>query len=96
MATGKLNFLSRLLAMTRHAVAVFRAKETPLYVKISLTLGLIYIVSPWDLLPEALPVLGILDDFTLAALLIAWANSFRLPQVDESSDEPADEPGNQE
>ena len=86
MATGKLNFLSRLLGMARHAVAVFRAKETPFYVKIILALGLVYIVSPWDLLPEVLPVVGILDDFTLAALLIAWANGFSLPNEDDPGD----------
>ncbi|CAK8724656.1 DUF1232 domain-containing protein [Candidatus Electrothrix laxa] len=86
MATEKQNLLSRLLAMARHTVAVFRAKETPFYVKIILGLGLVYIVSPWDLIPETLPVLGILDDFTLAALLIAWANGFSLSKGDESGD----------
>jgi len=86
MAAGKQKLLSRLLGMARHAVAVFRAKETPFYVKIILGLGLVYIVSPWDLLPEALPVVGILDDFTLAALLIAWANGFRLPEQDDPND----------
>ena len=86
MAASKQKLFSRLLGMTRHTVAVFRAKETPFYVKIILVLGLVYIVSPWDLLPEALPVVGILDDFTLAALLIAWANGFRLPEQDDSDD----------
>ncbi|MCI5212710.1 MAG: DUF1232 domain-containing protein [Candidatus Electrothrix sp. ATG2] len=86
MAAGKLNLLSRLLSMARHTVAVFRAKETPRYVKILLGLGLAYIISPWDLLPETLPILGILDDFTLAALLIAWANGFQLPEQDDSDD----------
>ncbi|MCI5160333.1 MAG: DUF1232 domain-containing protein [Candidatus Electrothrix sp. AUS1_2] len=83
MAAEKLNLLSRLLGMARHTVAVFRAKETPLYVKLLLGLGLLYIISPWDLLPEALPILGIVDDFTLAALLISWANGFRLPDDDK-------------
>jgi uncharacterized membrane protein YkvA (DUF1232 family) len=86
MAAGKLNFLSRLLGMARHTVAVFRANETPFYVKTILGLGLVYIVSPWDLIPEMLPIIGILDDFTLAALLIAWANGFRLPEPPEQDD----------
>lgn len=89
MAAGKQNFLARLLGMARHTVGVFRAKETPFYVKIILGLGLIYIASPWDLLPEAVPILGILDDFTLAALLIAWANGFRLP--DNNNDDVGDD-----
>lgn len=79
MAGKNINLFSRFFSMTRHTVAVFRAKETPLYVKLSLALGLLYIVSPWDLLPDAIPILGIMDDFTLAALLIAWAKRFHLP-----------------
>jgi uncharacterized membrane protein YkvA (DUF1232 family) len=57
---------------------VFRAKDTPRYVKLILGLGLLYIVSPWDLIPEWLPIIGVMDDLTLAALLIAWANGFRV------------------
>ncbi|MCW5200546.1 DUF1232 domain-containing protein [Desulfobulbus sp. F4] len=49
--------------MAKHAWAVFRAKNTPRYVKIILAMGLAYIVSPWDLVPEWLPVIGVLDDF---------------------------------
>ena len=39
--------------------------------------GLLYIVSPWDLIPDWLPVIGVMDDFALAALLIAWAGRFK-------------------
>lgn len=79
MSSGQLNIFSRAVAMARHAVAVFMARETPLYVKLLLGSGLFYVISPWDLIPEWVPMVGILDDFALAALLIAWANSFRLP-----------------
>lgn len=88
MAKEQLNLFSRLLAMAKHTVAVFRAKETPLYVKLILGLGLIYVLSPWDLIPEAIPIIGVLDDFTLAALLIAWANGFSLPEQTDSEDKP--------
>lgn len=66
--------------MIRHAIAVFLARETPLYVKIALGIGLLYVLSPYDLIPEWVPVVGVLDDLALAALLIAWANSYRLPK----------------
>ena len=66
--------------MVRHAIAVFLARETPIYVKILLGAGLLYIISPYDLIPEWVPVIGLLDDFALAALLISWANSFRLSE----------------
>ncbi|WP_456387272.1 YkvA family protein [Desulfolithobacter sp.] len=70
--------LSRILQMTRHAVAVFRAPGTPLPVKLLLASGLVYVLSPWDLIPEWVPVLGMLDDLALVALLITWASNFRI------------------
>ena len=78
MSVGQLNIFSRAVAMVKHAIAVFMARETPLYVKLLLGGGLLYAISPWDLIPEWVPVVGVLDDFALAALLIAWANSFRI------------------
>ena len=78
MSGNQLNIFSRVVGMVKHAVAVFRSSETPLYVKLLMGSGLLYVISPWDLIPEWMPLVGILDDFALAVLLIAWANSFRL------------------
>ncbi len=64
--------------MARHAVAVFLARETPLYIKLILGSGLLYILSPYDLIPEWIPVIGVLDDLALAALLISWASGFHV------------------
>ena len=69
--------MTRIMALLRQTVAVFTARETPLLVKLILAAGLVYVLSPWDLIPEWVPVLGVLDDLALAALLIAWANGFR-------------------
>lgn len=66
--------------MARHTVAVFFSKETPLYVKIILGSGLLYVISPYDLIPEWVPVVGILDDVALAVLLITWALGFNAPE----------------
>ncbi len=79
MAADPFQLVSRLVAMVQHTLAVFMARETPLYVKVFLACGLLYILSPWDLIPEWVPGLGVMDDFALAALLITWANRFRLP-----------------
>ena len=73
-------FFHRIITMIKHALAVFLARETPLYVKLVLGFGLLYALSPYDLIPEWVPVVGVLDDLALAALLIAWANGFRLPK----------------
>jgi len=74
----KPNPFTQIAQMARHAVAVFMAGGTPLYVKVLLGSGLLYILSPYDLIPEWVPVVGVLDDFALAALLITWAARFRL------------------
>jgi uncharacterized membrane protein YkvA (DUF1232 family) len=89
MAGEPLNFVSRLIGMLKHAVAVFRARETPLYVKLILAAGLIYALSPYDLIPEWVPVVGVLDDLALAALLIAWAGSYRANGLGGGTDEHA-------
>lgn len=66
------------MEMAMHAGAVFMARETPLYVKLILGSGLLYILSPYDLIPEWVPVIGVLDDLALAALLISWAGRFHV------------------
>ena len=68
--------LDRLWQMLVHVKAVLVSPTTPLYVKAILAAGLLYILSPYDLIPEWVPVLGVMDDLALAALLIAWANRF--------------------
>jgi len=75
--TGLLN---RVVTLAKNTVAVFLSKETPLYVKCLLGAGLIYILSPYDLIPEWIPVVGLFDDIALAVLLITWAQSFKSPK----------------
>jgi uncharacterized membrane protein YkvA (DUF1232 family) len=72
--------IARLWQMIKHAKAVFLSPTTPLPVKVVLALGLLYTLSPYDLIPEWIPVLGVMDDLALAALLITWANSFKVPK----------------
>jgi len=64
--------------LIQHTAAVFVSRQTPWYVKAALAAGLLYIISPYDLIPEWVPVIGIMDDIGLAALLIAWASRFRV------------------
>ena len=77
MNVQQTNFLTRMLEMARRAVNVFTSRQTPLYVKLLLGAGIIYILSPWDIIPEWIPVVGILDDIALAAVLIAWAAGYQ-------------------
>lgn len=71
------NIFSSFWELIQHAAAVFVSRETPWYVRVILGAGLLYIISPYDLIPEWFPVVGIMDDLALAALLIAWASRFR-------------------
>ncbi len=68
----------RFWEMVKHAKAVVLSPATPWYVKVILVSGVLYILSPYDFIPEWIPVIGVMDDFALAALLLAWANSFTL------------------
>ena len=55
--------------------AVFLAlkeKRTPWYAKILAAAVVIYALSPIDLIPDFIPVLGYLDDLILLPALIAW------------------------
>lgn len=43
------------------------------------TLGILYILSPYDLLPNFIPVIGWIDDIAVAALMIYYFRYGRLP-----------------
>ena len=55
--------------------AVFLAlkeKRTPWYAKIIAAVVVVYALSPIDLIPDFIPVLGYLDDLVILPALIAW------------------------
>ena len=59
--------------------AVFLAlkdKETPLIAKIFAAMAVIYALSPIDLIPDFIPVLGYLDDIIILPALVALTVKF--------------------
>lgn len=58
-------------------------KSAPWYVKLLVTAGLLYLLSPIDLIPDFIPVLGQLDDALLIAGLLKlvrrYGSSTQLP-----------------
>jgi len=49
---------------------VFKSKETPLIAKIMAVITLGYALSPIDLIPDFIPVLGYLDDILILPILV--------------------------
>ena len=66
--------LFRLFKLTGREAALLwyacRNPATPLMIKIGALLLALYIVSPIDLIPDAIPILGWMDDVTLLAFAI--------------------------
>ena len=55
--------------------AVFLAlkeKKTPWYARIIAAVVVVYALSPIDLIPDFIPILGCLDDLILLPVLISW------------------------
>ena len=47
-------------------------REVPARCKVALAALVVYLVSPIDLVPDFLPVIGVLDDAILVALTLRW------------------------
>ena len=56
----------------RQAVAYFRDASVSGWHKLVGLLAVVYVLSPIDLIPDAIPVLGWLDDVGVVALVAGW------------------------
>lgn len=78
----------------RDAVMLWFARkhpDTPLLAKILCVMTLLYALSPIDLIPDFIPVLGFIDDAILLPILIWLAIKMLPPQVTTSCRLQADE-----
>ena len=69
-----MNLKERAKKLKSDSPAVFlslKAKETPWYAKVVAAVTVAYALSPLDLIPDFVPVLGYLDDVILLPLLVA-------------------------
>jgi len=48
-------------------------RDTPWKVKAILAVAILYLLSPFDLVPDWILGFGFLDDLTVVSLLVAWA-----------------------
>jgi len=70
---GKTQRPSSLWAMITSYARLLFHRETPWVVKGILGLAIIYLLSPFDLVPEWLGALGFIDDLAIVSLLVGWA-----------------------
>jgi uncharacterized membrane protein YkvA (DUF1232 family) len=71
----------RLRAEIRALVMAYRDPRTPWYARVCAALVLAYALSPIDLIPDFIPVLGYLDDLVLIPLGITLTLRLMPPQV---------------
>jgi uncharacterized membrane protein YkvA (DUF1232 family) len=48
-------------------------RDTPWKVKAILGIAIVYLLSPFDLVPDWIMGFGLLDDLTIVSFLVAWA-----------------------
>jgi uncharacterized membrane protein YkvA (DUF1232 family) len=72
-----MNFLQKLKQKAKHLkteaqvlMIAYKDSLTPLRAKILISLTIGYLLSPIDLIPDFIPILGLLDDLIIVPLLI--------------------------
>lgn len=83
-------FKQRFLRFRREAVVLwfaFRHPATPRYLKVASLLTALYLLSPIDLIPFAIPVLGVVDDIIIVPMALSWIVKRLPPQVRVTAEE---------
>ena len=71
----KINLLTRFLTFRKELATLWQAflsPETPVYLKALMLLVPAYLLSPIDLIPDVVPLLGWVDDFIVVPLLVSF------------------------
>jgi uncharacterized membrane protein YkvA (DUF1232 family) len=78
--------IARLVQFRNELLLLFRAffdSRTPLWLKAAMLGVVVYVVSPFDLIPEFIPFLGVVDDLVLIPLAVEWI-ARRLPGYEQT------------
>ncbi|NRF70711.1 DUF1232 domain-containing protein [Aquincola sp. S2] len=65
-----------------------RHPAAPSWLKLGTALIVLYVLSPIDLLPDALPVIGVLDDLVIVPLAIRWLLKRLPPEISTEVERP--------
>lgn len=63
-------FFARMISTAAGYLKLLFRKDTPWQAKLVLGAALLYLLSPYDLIPDWLLGLGIVDDFAVVSLLV--------------------------
>lgn len=63
-----------------------RHPESPWWLKPGVAMIALYLLSPIDLLPDSIPLFGVLDDLVVVPLAIRWLLNKLPPAVREAAD----------
>ncbi len=72
---GKMDLKERAKRLKMNIPTIYlslRDRDTPMLAKIFAGITVVYALSPIDLVPDFIPVLGYLDDVILLPMLVAW------------------------
>jgi uncharacterized membrane protein YkvA (DUF1232 family) len=79
------------IGRARALVRYFRDREASLLGKLFVLAALVYVVSPVDLIPDAIPIVGWLDDVGVMSLAVAWmwriVGRYREPRPADAADD---------
>ncbi len=62
-----------------------RHPGAPGWLKLGAAMIVLYVVSPIDIIPDVLPVLGIVDDLVLVPMAIRWLLKRLPPEIAQAS-----------
>ncbi|WP_423066338.1 YkvA family protein [Devosia sp. CN2-171] len=71
----KFSLLARFVTFRKELATLWRAflaPETPVHLKALMLLVPAYLLSPIDLIPDVIPLLGWVDDFVIIPLMVGW------------------------
>lgn len=71
-----------------------RAWRAPWYIKVLVLLATVYLLSPIDLIPDFIPVIGHLDDVILAGAMVKLLAKYAAADTADTGLHSEDGPGN--
>lgn len=72
---NRFSLLTRFLTFRKELATLWQAfvsSETPVHLKAVMLLVPAYLLSPIDLIPDVIPLLGWVDDFIVVPLMVSW------------------------